>query len=349
MTLTKLTKKDIRERMDKGKFVTIDNFLSTKRTNFKTQMIDNKLNINSVQDQRIGIKFLLLLSKKNKDIFKNTICIPKFHICTYNIAYKDNKIPKKIVYYPVDTYKNCSKTKLKELVEKEEIDKTNGFTYVTYKSNLYATLKLMNPPFALVTPKDLPPMYLISPGKHLIKYVKKCKDAGRKLIILYLSLSSKAKNIITGKVNNVNHGNTIIINTYLKTIERFEPHGRMLKIGKLKLGSWDTEKIDNFLKNEFKVILPEYKYITAEKTCPIFFGPQAKSLDRQGTCVTWSTMYMLLRGLNPTFTSEEVIKNMNKGTPSQLHDTILRFNNYIINELSKEDIDLYEQESELLV
>ena len=51
----------------------------------------------------------------------------------------------------------------------------------------------------------------------------------------------------------------------------------------------------------------EYKYIAPLEFCP-FLGPQAKQTEDTGFCVTWSTLYLHMRLINPDAPRSEVIE-----------------------------------------
>ena len=65
-----------------------------------------------------------------------------------------------------------------------------------------------------------------------------------------------------------------------------------------------------------------------------YLGPQVKADEYRGLCGTWSTMYIILRMLNPDMKSSDITKNMIDGTPDSLIDRILRFQKFIINKLN---------------
>ena len=92
------------------------------------------------------------------------------------------------------------------------------------------------------------------------------------------------------------------------------------------------DNLDRFCSSTFKKLLPNYTYKGINDTCP-YLGPQIKTDAFKGLCGTWTTMYELLRILNPDIETSTITKYVIVGTKEQLLDKILKFNKFIINTL----------------
>jgi len=123
-----------------------------------------------------------------------------------------------------------------------------------------------------------------------------------------------------------NHANLLIIDKYLKTVERFEPHGE---------SNYDIENIlDSFLYNNIISQIKEYTYIKPLDFCPSI-GPQAKQLynrrceEESGFCLTWSIYYFHMRLINPNIDSNIIINNILKDDDWQLLIKMVRYQTLI--------------------
>lgn len=139
-----------------------------------------------------------------------------------------------------------------------------------------------------------------------------CIERGEKLIAIPLRLEGG-----TGWKSS-GHANMLIYRPYLKTIERFEPHGQ-------RTGTRDSEK-DNegwnsILKQLFEVKMKPYlkeftpKFITPNEICPVIKGFQSlegmiKGLTKEdgGFCGMWSAFALELMFLNPELTTKEILE-----------------------------------------
>lgn len=130
------------------------------------------------------------------------------------------------------------------------------------------------------------------------------------------------------------HANVIFFDTVNKTIDRYDPHGT--HCGTDTCPAYDQDKTDKLLKDKFKIILPDYRFIDFTATCPNF-GPQLKAEigTRHGYCVTWSLMFTILRLLNPDKTVDQLNSNMLKGTPSQMMTKMQKFAKFYSDILKK--------------
>ena len=79
--------------------------------------------------------------------------------------------------------------------------------------------------------------------------------------------------------------------------------------------------------------LKDYTYINYYESCP-YIGPQALEANSEyahGLCVTWTTLYIVLRILNPKKSQDFIVKKMMEGTPYHILSTLLRFQAFMIN------------------
>ena len=185
--------------------------------------------------------------------------------------------------------------------------------------------------------------------------IKKCEENNKYMVVCDLTL---LENFDTKKTS---HANVLIFDTRRKTIERFDPHGgseykyvelvydkknKILGRQDFKFGNQKNNKIestalfnqvyiDTKLKDKFKEIIPEYTYYSTNDTTP-YLGPQVKTDEFDGLCVTWSLMYMILRLLNPDMSPPEITIKMIDGTPEELKRKVLRFQKFVIKTLQKE-------------
>ena len=113
-------------------------------------------------------------------------------------------------------------------------------------------------------------------------------------------------------LQSTGHSNAIIIDTELKIIEWFEPHGEVYT-GHLFL-TFNTEKIIKYILNEiFPGILNEnfpgteqvYKFKNALASCS-YLAPQRDNRDTY--CLGWSLLYIELKLLNPMLSSDIIFK-----------------------------------------
>ena len=157
----------------------------------------------------------------------------------------------------------------------------------------------------------------------------------KKFIFLNLFLISTDDN------NNITfqHGNILILDTFNKTIERFDPHGGSTFIdlnSKKRIKNlkriYKQELIDEILRNKFTNILPNYKYLDLSITCP-YIGPQLKVDMYKGLCMTWCLMYFLLRIYNPNVSMSDINKYLIINDYKTILYNILHFQKYVIDYL----------------
>ena len=121
------------------------------------------------------------------------------------------------------------------------------------------------------------------------------------------------------------HANMIIIDTKRKTVELFEPHGKRSDDTTMDSLEGAYKISDKLLKKYFSKYFTEYKYISPQEYLPTY-GLQAKIDAYSGLCVTWSTMYLHYRVLNPEVNFKKIIKHMKNKID---RDFILKYDKYI--------------------
>ena len=160
------------------------------------------------------------------------------------------------------------------------------------------------------------------PFDNLSYIIRNCKKKGLELVIFSLGLYSK-----TFITSTEGHANCLIINILQKTIERFDPHGGDGE------AVYNQKLIDDSLKKIFSMELKDYTYINYYESCP-YIGPQALEANSEyvhGLCVTWTTLYIVLRILNPKKSQDFIVKKMMEGNPHHILSILLRFQKFMIN------------------
>ena len=272
----------------------------------------------------LGILFFLTLIAEQGPI-SYIACIPDFVLCMY----KD---------------KNGKYFTLKNKGEKcPHISEKSIGHYTVTRASIY----IINAPQTIGSTKYKKEDMQILLPPNLKETIIKCTNNKKYMVVCNLIL-------VFGDDfrNAIGHANVIIFDIYNKIIERFDPHGgstvilnensndrtgnKDFKFGnKIKSNAVaDQIYLDSQLKKQFEKILPDYKYLGTDDTCP-YLGPQMKADAYQGLCLTWSIMYMLLRVLNPKLKPVDVTKNMIKGTISEIKDKLLRFQKFVIEKVKK--------------
>lgn len=158
--------------------------------------------------------------------------------------------------------------------------------------------------------------------EHLGKYLKNCIDRGEDLIVFPLLLP--------------HHANLMIFRPYQKIIERYEPHGSEYGASGLSddlLNKTLRKYFEETLKPELKEFTPRFK--TPLQICPIGFtkGLQSieglsnlkKKIEGGGYCQIWALFLLENILLNPTISTQEIIKNIidiSKSNPDYLLNLI---------------------------
>lgn len=249
-------------------------------------------------------EFLLYLINDNKNIVSKIACLPEYYFCLY----KNNDGEYSSGPVVNGTYKYCP----------AKPDK--GITVGLPKYTRGAIFYYNAPAYGAVGP-PLKDNIIIS--DNFANAIYKCKKANKEIVYVSLILINKDSG------DHEAHANTIIINTVQKTIERFDPHG-----ASQYTAVYNSDLIDNGLKNKFETILPDYKYIPLKEFCPNF-GPQANVDAFGGLCLTWALMYGLLRILNPNLPQKIIVDKMLEGLKEDILNKVLRFQKYMITVLQK--------------
>jgi len=152
--------------------------------------------------------------------------------------------------------------------------------------------------------------------------IKKCK---KRIIAVSVQLIVKDK--------PGTHANMLILDTKKKTVELFEPHGKRSEETTMDslVGAYNIS--DKLLKKYFQKFFPEYKYVSPKDLLPSY-GFQAEIDAYSGLCVTWSTMYLHYRVLNPDVTSKEIVKHIKKKVN---RDFLLKYAKYIEDTVKKKN------------
>jgi len=168
--------------------------------------------------------------------------------------------------------------------------------------------------------KKIHPMYL--KNTIFINKLKKCLKKRFTPLSIRVLLPIETEDIES-------HANVIIIDSDLKRVEIFEPHGYKNKYSNTyESVSKYHNKID-LLRLYFKKILPEYTLVNVVNYIKdISF--QAKYDARSGYCVTWSTLYAHYRILNPKIKISDLLKYLYKKINLNL---LLRYARYIEEKL----------------
>jgi hypothetical protein len=261
----------------------------------------------------LSYHFIDLLIKTNHPIISKIVCLPNLNYCVYNFPgsnFKDIKLQ-------ISTEQTCSPLSAYKSL---------------YMNPIKANLLLFNPPEYKAKKTN---QYTFVIPDSFKNNLEKCNLRNKHIVFLNLFL-------VTTKQDKLYymHANIIIINLIQKTIERFDPHGGSVilhenlnggnKFTKNLKKIYKQELIDKILKSKFKSVLPDYKYISLNETCP-YLGPQANVDAFNGMCITWSLMYFLLRVLNPNIKQSEINKKMLIGSKDEILDKMLRFQGYVIN------------------
>ena len=144
--------------------------------------------------------------------------------------------------------------------------------------------------------------------------IKKCK---KRFVAVSVQL------IVEGKPGT--HANMLVIDTKKKIVELFEPHGKRSEQTTMDSLEGAYNISDKLLKKYFHKFFPDYKYISPQDYLPSY-GFQAKIDAYSGLCVTWSTMYLHYRVLNPELTSKEITKHIKKKVDKEF---LLKYAKYI--------------------
>ena len=147
--------------------------------------------------------------------------------------------------------------------------------------------------------------------------------------------------------HNGAHSNVVIVDHKKLTIEFYEPHGIVYS------GSNTPFNIQNIIYTLINIILHTlsnkekiYTFENIHNTCPIGLQAKQRESDPQsGYCLAWSLLFVHLKLLNLTKTSDEIIKFLNKMDNKELDDYIKKYSRYI-ETISQNNNDNYKNYSE---
>ena len=150
-------------------------------------------------------------------------------------------------------------------------------------------------------------------------------NCSRRFIIIPVVMEGSAHSITEAWA----HSNVIIVDTSSGTYERFEPNGGVTSF-------YDNDLFNKQIQYSIGTLLPSnYKYVKPNDFCP-YLGPQYKSSRREGEkglCTVWTAMYTYMRIINPNYTREQVVADINFGTPDMLLKRVNKFMNFMMTTL----------------
>lgn len=104
------------------------------------------------------------------------------------------------------------------------------------------------------------------------------------------------------------HSNAVLIDTKMKIVEWFEPHGEMYKGHPFLI--FDTKRIIwSILGKIFPGFDMFFTFKNALESCS-YLAPQ--KADRDTYCLGWSLLYIEMRLLNPVLTSEDIFRKFDR-------------------------------------
>jgi len=156
---------------------------------------------------------------------------------------------------------------------------------------------------------------------------------------------------------DIGHANILIIDNLKKTIERFEPHGELIrnhfsdkdKVPYLSI-KHENDRIDKKFNKDLlkKIHLEGYKYISPIDISPKI-GIQTTADAYGGMCVTYTLIYLQLRIMNPDIDQKTVIKYLISKDEKEIVDIILRYAKYVENTLKKNSQLVIKDGNELFI
>lgn len=278
--------------LNKDGILSINEFLASREIT-STEEFESKGSFAFLRTNQ-NIPIFLNIMHKTHPIFKKNLCLFKQG---YSVAFNRTSID-----YPL--YKTWHSVSLPDVLR----NNYNDFHYVL-NTYLWSAPEKYNPSIPELTYHP-----------DFIKSVRNCKER----------FFASALTLTRGRVDEQfrgGHANVLFFDTKNKTIDRYDPHGsRCGNDGWCP--AYDQEAIDNYLSTKFAEILPEYRFIDFQTTCP-YVGPQGKGEkvgnSRGGYCVTWSLMFTVLRIMNPDKKVDELNYAIYKGTPREIKSKMLKF------------------------
>ncbi len=297
----KLKLDKIKKDLDTNKdgILSINEYLSTKEITLREEKFQRGF-FNFLKTNDNIPLFLNIMSKKDP-LLKKNLCVSKDRYFLWLNPTKNARDNKNASFWKVTT------TITNELAEDYP------------RMSIHRTQTLYEAPEEGRVTQD--PVLIIHP--ELIQNVRKCKE---RYYSTPLTLTTSSIYEIDKFSNG--HSNILFFDNVNKTIDRYDPHGaECLKDGQnVYCPTYNQEGIDDFLKISFKKLLPEYKFIDLQTACP-YFGPQVKheTGTRNGYCVTWSLMFVVLRLLNPEFSVSKLNSVLTEGGSEQMYSKMLKF------------------------
>lgn len=242
--------------------------------------------------KRLSKRIKKSLKKIKKKLKLSQTLKEKYNIKDIPLSRKINKGTKassNVISYHYQDYKNISNFMTKEF-QKEKIENVCFF-----KKNPDIHLQLD------ITQKVKVVKPLFISEQTFIDSVNRCYELTGKKKFIPIIL-----NIVHPSYF---HANILLIDTDLKRVELFEPHGYKSKDSTVEgISSAYYNKV-KAVKHFFKKILPDFQFIN---TVDIINEPsfQANYDAHSGYCVTWSILYAHYRILNPNVPLEKLIEYM---------------------------------------
>lgn len=153
--------------------------------------------------------------------------------------------------------------------------------------------------------------------------VSECRRRGKRFVFFNMGLYWTA--------TSVGHANVLLFDLQTKTIERYEPAGRVGKSGALDRRVCRRYRCAS-LTTIFRDVLPGWTYV-GPTAMPV--GAQNFADSFEGMCVTFSLYYTLLRLANPDESPVAVYRHiLDEHQQGRLRDNILRLNKFASTILS---------------
>ena len=285
------SKKSIRKKIRKSKTRIQKIKRSVRR---KTKRLSKR-----IQKSLKNIKKKLKLSESLKE---------KYNIKDIPLSQKINKGTKassNIINYHYQNYNNISDFLIKEFKNK----KVKNVCFFEKKPNIHLQLDITKPVRVVKS--------LFTSDQSFIDSINNCYELTGKKKFIPIIL-----NVIHPSYY---HANILLIDTDLKRVELFEPHGYKSKDSTIEGISSAYYKKVKAVKHYFKKVLPNFQFIN---TVDLINEPsfQANFDAHSGYCVTWSILYAHYRILNPNVPLDKLMEYMQARVNTRY---LLRYASYI--------------------
>lgn len=156
---------------------------------------------------------------------------------------------------------------------------------------------------------------LVAP-KNLQAYLNLCHT---RFAVLNLGLYPK------GFHSEYGHANVLLIDTFEKSIERFEPMTQQNRL---------LRKTDAVLRIRLQTILPHYEYVGVQH---MLDGRSIQDIvdAYSGMCVTFGLIYVLIRLLNPEREARSLYVEVMQTTPETIKKIVLKLNGFVASKLRR--------------